>query len=151
VLSFWKIPKNLAQWLVAIALLAVIAIAGWLALGTVKSPNLSEPVVDRPLEFHYKCTSCKQDWSLVGKDEIFKMFHGNLPNASVAVDCPLCGAKASSLRTTRCPNCGKYYVSQFVLDRVMHKTGDENKPRPTSEICPYCGTDVMNWRPAGSK
>jgi len=64
-----------------------------------------------------------------------------------ALDCPECGSKASALPMTRCPACGKQYVSELTRYEAKYFTSDAPPPsgRSPRAVCPYCGTDLQKW------
>ena len=80
-----------------------------------------------------------------------------------SVDCPKCGKKESCLMQTKCPNCGKYYLSDMMVANA--KAFDEAKAAARAEgkdpstvmpvfpaageqpkdVCKHCGTDRVQW------
>ena len=104
-------------------------------------------------KWHYQCQECKGEWEVDAKEivegidalagEDARLGGGDEPQFYYP-DCPLCGAKGSSIKMIQCLNeeCAKYFVTDDMKsfpplsDRFMR---GEIAP----QVCPYCGTDRM--------
>lgn len=60
-------------------------------------------------------------------------------------DCPKCGAKKSGQPMVQCPKCKKYYVSPRLNWNEITARGGRPEGDPPKDICPYCGTDRVEW------
>ena len=71
-----------------------------------------------------------------------KINEGGATSNVVALDCPQCRAKDSCLPATKCPKCGKFYVSERTRAEAGLIDMDISQAR---DICPYCGQDRDEW------
>lgn len=92
-------------------------------------------------KYHMACVNpkCGHAFELEDDDKLMKMMEGGAahpgPEGLVA-RCPKCN-KMSGLEKTRCPECGKYYISRSARQYVL--TG-EYRPELDSG-CPNCQDD----------
>ena len=87
-------------------------------------------------EYHFKCLKCGNEFTMAAKEVPSTVFMSPGPST----DCPKCQAKRSVALMTQCPNpkCEKWYVPPSAID-PMGMRGLKN-------ICPYCKTDIDQWR-----
>jgi DNA-directed RNA polymerase subunit RPC12/RpoP len=105
----------------------------------------------------FKCTECQHDFEFT--EEMRNELMQNLDERGGggimdmtgdfrAIDCPSCNAENSSIRMTRCPKCGHYWLSE--QDKAFAENpepSDEELMRidEMTEVCPECGTDRVQY------
>ncbi|MFB3894046.1 MAG: hypothetical protein ACE15C_18720 [Phycisphaerae bacterium] len=57
------------------------------------------------------------------------------------MDCPKCGARQSCWPMILCPKCHKYYLPQ---EKIRPGMGPQPSPQ-VRNVCPYCGTDYIDY------
>ena len=132
-----------ADYLFAAALGAIIVLATVLTIRAAWGGGDGEEGGDgKP---HFECQKCKHQFTIDPRDMSrgSETEEGDLGGRQI--DCPKCGAKASCLRMTRCPNpdCGKYYVPDAY--RQIAESAAEGQERSFKSVCPHCGTDRDEW------
>jgi len=131
-----QLPENRVLLpILAAVIVAAVAVGGWGVSQAVRAPQAPKP--SEPT-FPFLCDKCgalfDQPRSALS-DETFAAM--NSPQGA-AIDCPKCGAKSSAYMPTRCPACGKHYISDSA--RGLPPSSD----RPAR--CPHCGVDPVVWQ-----
>jgi len=128
-----------------------IIIIGSLALMVVPLFRGSTHSVASDGKWHYQCQGCKEEWEVDSGEITDRLFalskegvrlQGGGDPEFYYPDCPLCGAKASSIRMVKClnPDCGKYFVTD---EMKSPSPGGFIAEKRTPQVCPYCGTDRL--------
>lgn len=140
-MSLWENIKQLGggrgvEYLLAGALAVVIIGAVALSVVSFLGGDEDEVPIGDPVA-HFQCQVCKKEWT----SRFDELPEGAVGPGGIerALDCPLCGAKNSSLHMTKCvnPDCGKYFVP------AVGESPMDPRVRP---VCPYCKTDQLEWR-----
>ena len=125
--------KNM-DYLFAAALILVIVVS--LVLTIKFSSGGPNNVVD--IDLRFQCQQCGHEF-FITPDEVWAQKSGSgggpgMPGAMGpgvvrAIDCPECGTKDSCIQMVQCPNpdCKKYFLAE------------------SSDVCPHCGVDRMQW------
>jgi len=100
-------------------------------------------------KWHYQCQACQGEWDASPADIMDEMKldqqNSGIPGGGdpqlYRPDCPLCGAKKSSIRMIKCPKCGRW----FVTDEMKQPRHPMAPPSVAPQVCPYCGTDRREW------
>jgi len=129
-----------------LALIIVGSLAGvlWQIFGGGTSAPSGPPVL------RFKCSKCGHEWEkdmsqMEPDNPEFMMGPGGY---MAAQDCPACKEKATGDQMVQCPNpdCKKWYVSeQMKFERRMMMGQATPEEQPPKDICPYCGTDRVDW------
>jgi len=92
----------------------------------------------------FQCQKCGHEFAMPS-EKVYEMVpETELSRYGIArLDCPKCGARKSALEMTKCPKCGKYYLSEGMKARGDAFTQREPKAGEQAhrEVCPHCGTD----------
>ncbi len=125
------------EYAIAGALLVVIVVAVVFVVGQIWSPNPT----GKSGEPRVKCVKCSEEWVVdPGDERYFNREMGmEMGGESVGADHEKCGGKGTVFLMNRCPECEKYYLSKRITDPGAFNKGDGK------EICPYCGTDLLEW------
>jgi hypothetical protein len=106
-----------------------------------KQPELE--VIDEPV--HFFCEQCMKEFT-IPRQEYYSALSED--DEDGRADCRLCGARRGAYPMTKCPKCGKYYLSarqKAIIDSMAEKG---QLPRNIGQIpdrCPHCGTDRIEF------
>jgi len=124
---------------VAVAAAMCIAILG-AAFSVRQSAKGPEPPRPQEDQFTFMCDKCSAVFTRVRRELPPRFMEDRMSGGPAAIDCPMCGAKASAYLPHRCPNCGKYYLTDESRDPLHPRTLSAPPER-----CPHCGTDPREW------
>ncbi|MBN2243036.1 MAG: hypothetical protein JW793_10130 [Acidobacteria bacterium] len=91
-------------------------------------------------EFHCYCLETKKEF-VIKPEDMRNNMGGNIDINDFHIYSPFT-KKRTAVPMTRCPNCEKYFVPEYLLK--MDK-GEKVEPKATDLICPHCKTDVIQW------
>ena len=122
----------------AIVVVAAVCVGvGVFSVVGVVSPSKAPKAVEPSYEF--LCEKCQAVSSLRQNQIPAEVYEAITTARPAAMDCPRCGAHSSAYPPTRCPKCGKPYISNFSKG-IIAPPGSQQR-----EVCPHCGTDPYIW------
>jgi DNA-directed RNA polymerase subunit RPC12/RpoP len=106
----------------------------------------SSPTTEQDPDMHFKCGACGGEFT-IPREQYYSAEREQEDEAG-RIDCKLCGARESAYPMTKCPNCGKYYLSERQKAIIDSMADRGQPPRNIGQIpdkCPHCGTDRIQW------
>ena len=85
----------------------------------------------------YECEACGHHWTVNMED--IDPDRAMASEGPIIEPCPSCGAPDTGYPMTKCPKCGKYFLSEYHRDwQLMGEEGQD-------ELCPHCGLNINEY------
>jgi len=138
---------RLPEILFAVALGAIIVGGAWLSYMHGCRGSKGTPVKPGDMLLHFKCEKCGHEFTKKPSDRPEPTPEMFGPSFSVT-DCPKCGGEKCAYLMIKCPNCGKYYVSESHKAMVKALESPDFRKAHTPavrDVCPYCKVDRIDF------